>query len=82
MMEHPDYPSSDFLSDFEAANFSLPDLKGTDDDAFQAWFRNVMTKIYPDTNTMAYRGFRLIGVFGNIRGLADYYIGQGLTKRT
>ena len=81
-MEYPEYPFTQFLSDYAACNLEATDDMKTDDPSFMRWFWNFITRIYPDQETAAYRGFRLIGVFTNIRKLSDFYALEGLGRKT
>ena len=81
-MEHPDYPFTEFLSDYAACNLEATDDMRTDNQSFMDWFWIFITRIYPDQATAAYRGFRLIGVFVNIRELRDFYATEGLGRKT
>ncbi len=82
MEEHPAYPLADFLSDFEACNFSVPATVGYKEGELAKWFTDFLLDIYPDGQKAYYRGGRLIAAYGHIRAFANFYSSEGLGRKT
>ena len=79
--EDPDYPFTEFLSDFEACNFSAPTLAETMSEEFVTWFGDFIYGLYPDKKVARYRGGTLVAAYGHVRGLIDFYTYEGLARR-